>query len=122
MDVMRQDHAFLPQNVRQKNVDNMRRKTSIYVRFAVRAFCGVTRLSSSFFFSSFSCLLFSKELKTSYMPEQSCSSNDHRKNFMINHNENDRHRPGIELGSFDPHTNTQPLDPTGRCPLICRLS
>ena len=42
MDVMRQDHAFLPQNVRQKNVDDMRRKTSIYVRFAVRTFCGVT--------------------------------------------------------------------------------
>jgi hypothetical protein len=39
---MRQDHAFLPQNVRQKNVDDMRRKTSIYVRFAVRTFCGVT--------------------------------------------------------------------------------
>jgi hypothetical protein len=32
MDVMRQGHAFLPQNVRQKNVDDMRRKTSIYVR------------------------------------------------------------------------------------------
>jgi hypothetical protein len=43
MDVMRQDHAFLPQNVRQKNVDDMRRKTSIYVRFAVRTFCGVTQ-------------------------------------------------------------------------------
>jgi hypothetical protein len=39
---MRQDHVFLPQNVRQKNVDDMRRKTSIYVRFAVRTFCGVT--------------------------------------------------------------------------------
>ena len=39
---MRQDHAFLPQNVHQKNVDDMRRKTSIYVRFAVRTFCGVT--------------------------------------------------------------------------------
>jgi hypothetical protein len=43
---MRQDHAFLPQNVRQKNVDDMRRKTSIYVRFAVRTFCGVTLPSS----------------------------------------------------------------------------
>ena len=42
MDVMRQDHAFLPKNVRQKNVDDMRRKTSIYERFAVRTFCGVT--------------------------------------------------------------------------------
>jgi hypothetical protein len=42
MDVMRQDHAYLPQNVPQKNVDDMRRKTSIYVRFAVRTFCGVT--------------------------------------------------------------------------------
>jgi hypothetical protein len=41
MDVMRQDHAFLTQNVRQKNVDDMRRKTSINVRFAVRTFCGV---------------------------------------------------------------------------------
>jgi hypothetical protein len=39
---MRQDHAFLPQNVRQKNVDDMRRKTSVYVRFAVRTFCDVT--------------------------------------------------------------------------------
>jgi hypothetical protein len=39
---MRQDHAFLPQNVRQKNVNDMRRKTSIYVRFVVRTFCGVT--------------------------------------------------------------------------------
>jgi hypothetical protein len=39
---MRHGHAFLPQNVRQKNVDDMRRKTSIYVRFAVRTFCGVT--------------------------------------------------------------------------------
>jgi hypothetical protein len=44
MYVMRQDHAFLPQNVRQKNVDDLRRKTSIYVRFAVRTFCGVTEL------------------------------------------------------------------------------
>jgi hypothetical protein len=35
MDVMRHDHAFLPQNVRQKNVDDMRRKTFIYGRFAV---------------------------------------------------------------------------------------
>jgi hypothetical protein len=43
MDVMRQDHAFLPQTVRQKNVDDMRSKTSIYVRFAVRTFCGVTK-------------------------------------------------------------------------------
>jgi hypothetical protein len=47
MDVMRQDHAFLQQNVRQKNVDDMRRKTSIYVRFAVRTFCGVTMLNKS---------------------------------------------------------------------------
>ena len=40
---MRQDHAFLPQNVRQKNADDMRRKTSIYGRFAVRTFCGATQ-------------------------------------------------------------------------------
>jgi hypothetical protein len=39
---MRQGHAFLPQNVCHKNVEDMRRKTSIYVRFAVRTFCGVT--------------------------------------------------------------------------------
>jgi hypothetical protein len=39
---MRQDHAFLPQNVRHKNEDDLRRKTSINVRFAVRTFCGVT--------------------------------------------------------------------------------
>ena len=39
---MRQDHGFLPQNVRQKNVDDMRRKTKRpytyvlrYGRFAV---------------------------------------------------------------------------------------
>jgi hypothetical protein len=47
MDVIRQGHAFLPQNVRQKNVDDMRRKTSIYVRFAVRTFCDVTMHVSS---------------------------------------------------------------------------
>jgi hypothetical protein len=39
---MLQDRAFWPQNVRQKNVDDMRRKTSVYVRVAVRTFCGVT--------------------------------------------------------------------------------
>ena len=42
MDVMRQDCVYLPQNVLQKNVDDMRRKTSIVGRFVVRMFCGVT--------------------------------------------------------------------------------
>ena len=45
MDVIRQDDAVLPQNVLQKNVDDMRRKTSIYIRFAARTFCGVTQLA-----------------------------------------------------------------------------
>jgi hypothetical protein len=33
------------------------------------------------------------------MPEQRYSVNDRRKDFMINHNESDLHRPGI--GRFD---------------------
>jgi hypothetical protein len=38
---------------------------------------------------------------TDNMPEQRYSANDRRKDFMINHNESDTHRPGIEPGSPD---------------------
>jgi hypothetical protein len=32
---MRQDHAYLPQNVRQKNVDDMRRNSNSKVCYAL---------------------------------------------------------------------------------------
>jgi hypothetical protein len=46
--------------------------------------------------TSSSCLHFRKELKLLYIPEQRYSANDHRKDFMINHNESDLQRHGIE--------------------------
>jgi hypothetical protein len=43
-----------------------------------------------------SCLHFRRELKLLYIPEQMYSENDCWKDFIINHNDNVLHRPGIQ--------------------------
>jgi hypothetical protein len=40
-----------------------------------------------------------------YMPEQKYSANDRRKDFMINHNESEMYRPGIEPESPESQCN-----------------
>jgi hypothetical protein len=65
-------------------------------------------------FTSTSCLHFRKEPKLLYMPEQRYSANDRRKDFMINHNESDQRRPGIEPGSPDSQFNILSIELTGR--------
>jgi hypothetical protein len=46
------------------------------------------------------------------MPEQKYSANDHRKDFMINHNESDLHYQGIKLGLPDSQSNALPIELT----------
>jgi hypothetical protein len=49
-----------------------------------------------------------------YMSEQKYSAYEHRKECMINHNESDLHRLGIEPGSPDSQSNALPYDLTSR--------
>jgi hypothetical protein len=48
------------------------------------------------------------------MLEHRYNANDRNKDFMINHNESELRRPGIEPGSPDSQSNALPIGQTGR--------
>jgi hypothetical protein len=63
-------------------------------------------------FTRTSCFHFRKKRITSV--HASAEVSDRRKEFMINHNESDIRRPGIELGSPDSQSSILPCEVTGQ--------
>jgi hypothetical protein len=65
---------------------------SFRVQFSHRIVPG--QAAKQFTSTSNVAFFFARNLLFLYMPELMCGASDHRKDFMINHNESDLHRPG----------------------------